>query len=108
MREEGLTRRLAAAAAAQFVRQFSENRVDDAALRADLRRIVAPWVRARRAEGHDLEAMHDVMQADQLLLRRGARVLAKHYPRLMARQVADVVRAAAERGELIADETGRD
>lgn len=108
MSEEELTRRLAGAAAERFARKLSQDRITDPALRADLRRMVAPWVRARRQEGCDLNAMHDLVEGDQLLLHRGAQLLRKHYPRLMAQQVVEVIEDAARRGELVADEGGGD
>lgn len=108
MSEDELTNRLAVAAAARFARKFSEDRVDDVALRADLRRMVTPWVRARRLEGLDLHDMHGLLEQDQLLQHRGAQLLRKHYPRLMAQQIAEVIQDAAQRGEFVADETGDD
>ncbi len=80
--------------------------VNDPVLGAIIKTVCAPWVRARLAEGYDaddLDRLREIADGDDILMRKGAKLLAEHYPRLLEREISAVIDDMVSSGELLTE-----
>ena len=90
----------------QLWRKLETAEVEDPNFAAEIRKVTAPWVRRRMAEGHgadDLDRIKEIADSDEVLTRRGAVLLAEHYPRLLKREISTVIDDMVSGGELLAE-----
>ena len=113
-----LTHRIAVRAMERLTRKAEVGELDHPEFRAKITDFAKPWVRARIAEGHDIEAIDKIAKRDELMVRRTIKLVHETYPLLfddvIEEEISDlissgeVVRYVGEDGELWLKWTGAD
>ena len=102
--DDDLSKLIGERAQRQLWEKLLSDRMNDPALGAKIRSVCAPWVRARLAEGYDaddLDGLREIADGDDILMRKGAKLLAEHYPRLLEREISAVIDDMVSSGELL-------